>query len=184
MIAINSQKLIGFVADIFRVRASKAEAERIATYLTTANLTGHDSHGVIRVPQYVKWAKEGVIVPDQTIAGGRYAFNRSCGWRLRLRPDGNAAGGENRYRQVQGQRAVGHDAEKFRASGRVGDWAEMAAAEGLISIYFVNAAGSVLVAYGGVGRKLSTAPYCVGIPRPGRDRWCWTSRLPSLPKAR
>jgi uncharacterized oxidoreductase len=45
----------------------------------------------------------------------------------------------------------------------------MAAAEGLISIHFVNAAGSILVApYGGVERRLSTAPYCVGIPRPGQ----------------
>jgi len=45
----------------------------------------------------------------------------------------------------------------------------MAAAEGLVSIHFVNAAGSVLVApYGGVERRLSTAPYCVGIPRQGR----------------
>jgi hydroxycarboxylate dehydrogenase B len=53
--------------------------------------------------------------------------------------------------------------------GRVGDWAEMAAAEGLVSIHFVNAAGSVLVApFGGVERRISTAPYCVGIPRQGR----------------
>ncbi|MBN8982668.1 MAG: Ldh family oxidoreductase, partial [Rhizobiales bacterium] len=53
--------------------------------------------------------------------------------------------------------------------GRVGDWAEMAAAEGLVSVHFVNAAGSVLVApYGGVGRKFSTAHYCVGVPRPGK----------------
>jgi len=53
--------------------------------------------------------------------------------------------------------------------GRVGDWAEMAAAENLVSVHFVNAAGSVLVApYGGVGRKFSTAPYCVGVPRPGK----------------
>jgi uncharacterized oxidoreductase len=54
--------------------------------------------------------------------------------------------------------------------GRVGDWAEMAAAEGLVSIHFVNAAGSLLVApYGGVQKRLSTAPYCVGIPRKGHD---------------
>jgi hydroxycarboxylate dehydrogenase B len=53
--------------------------------------------------------------------------------------------------------------------GRVGDWAEMAAAEGLVSVHFVNAAGSVLVApYGGVERRMSTAPYCVGIPRQGQ----------------
>ena len=54
--------------------------------------------------------------------------------------------------------------------GRVGDWAEMAAAEGLVSVHFVNAAGSLLVApYGGVEKRLSTAPYCVGIPRVGQD---------------
>ena len=54
--------------------------------------------------------------------------------------------------------------------GRVGDWAEMAAAEGLVSVHFVNAAGSLLVApYGGVEKRLSTAPYCVGIPRQGQD---------------
>ena len=50
------------------------------------------------------------------------------------------------------------------------DWAEMAAAEGLVSVHFVNASGSVLVApYGGVDRRFSTAPYCVGIPRAGQD---------------
>ena len=54
--------------------------------------------------------------------------------------------------------------------GRVGDWAEMAAAEGLVSVHFVNAAGSLLVApFGGVQKRLSTAPYCVGIPRQGQD---------------
>jgi uncharacterized oxidoreductase len=54
--------------------------------------------------------------------------------------------------------------------GRVGDWAEMAAAEGLVSVHFVNAAGSLLVApFGGVQKMLSTAPYCVGIPRQGQD---------------
>jgi uncharacterized oxidoreductase len=35
-------------------------------------------------------------------------------------------------------------------------------------VHFVNASGSVLVApFGGTERRLSTAPFCVGIPRPG-----------------
>jgi len=50
MVTIQVQKLIDFVADVFvHTGSSAAEAKRIATYLTTANLTGHDSHGVIRV---------------------------------------------------------------------------------------------------------------------------------------
>ncbi len=68
MITIKPEKLIGFVSDIFaRAGSSKAEAGRVASYLVTANLTGHDSHGVIRVPKYVAWVQDGSIIPDQTI---------------------------------------------------------------------------------------------------------------------
>src|SRR6201989_1703693 len=67
MVTIHVQKLIDFVAEIFtRAESSSEEAKRIATYLTTANLTGHDSHGVIRVPVYIRWKKLGSIVPNQT----------------------------------------------------------------------------------------------------------------------
>ena len=53
--------------------------------------------------------------------------------------------------------------------GRVGDWAEMAAEAGLVSVHFVNASGSVLVApFGGTERRLSTAPFVVGVPRPNQ----------------
>ena len=39
---------------------------------------------------------------------------------------------------------------------------------GLVSIHFVNASGSVLVApYRRGGRRFSTAPLCVGVPRQG-----------------
>ena len=49
--------------------------------------------------------------------------------------------------------------------GRVADWAEMAAEHGLVSVHFVNAAGSPLVApFGSTERRFSTAPYCVGVP--------------------
>jgi uncharacterized oxidoreductase len=50
--------------------------------------------------------------------------------------------------------------------GRVGDWAEMAAVEGFVSIHFVNARASVLVApFGGTERRFSTAPFCAAMPR-------------------
>jgi uncharacterized oxidoreductase len=52
--------------------------------------------------------------------------------------------------------------------GRVGEWAEMAAEHGLVSVHFVNVAGSVLVApFGGIDRRFSTAPVCIGVPRSG-----------------
>lgn len=168
MVTIQVEKLVAFVGDIFvRSGSSKDEAGRIAKYLTTANLTGHDSHGVIRVPRYVAWVKDGSIVPDQTIkltvdtpsivvVDGQYGFGQTVG------PQAVAIG-------IKKAKANGLAAVAVRNTGhigRVGDWAEMAAAEGIVSIHHVNAAGSILVApYGGIERRFSTAPYCVGVPR-------------------
>src|SRR5258708_452740 len=68
MVTLQVQRLIDFVVEVFtRSDSSPEEAKRIATYLTTANLTGHDSHGVIRVPVYIRWKKMGSVVPDQTV---------------------------------------------------------------------------------------------------------------------
>jgi uncharacterized oxidoreductase len=53
--------------------------------------------------------------------------------------------------------------------GRVGAYAETALAAGLISIHFVNVAGSPLVApFGAVERRFSTAPFAIGLPLPER----------------
>src|SRR5437660_7844007 len=172
MVTLQVQNLINFVADVFsHAESSPEEAKRIATYLTTANLTGHDSHGVIRVPVYIKWKKMGSVVPDQTaevlvdtpslaVVDGKFGYGQT------VAPQAVRIG-------IQKCKASGLAAVALRNAGhigRVGDWAEMAAAEGLVSIHFVNAAGSLLVApFGGVQKRLSTAPYCVGIPRQGQD---------------
>jgi hydroxycarboxylate dehydrogenase B len=172
MVTIKVENLIDFVADVFgHTESLPEEARRIATYLTTANLTGHDSHGVIRVPVYVRWKKTGAVVPNQTpeivvdtpslaVVDGKFGYGQT------VTPIAVRLG-------IEKCRKAGLAAVALRNAGhigRVGDWAEMAAAEGLVSVHFVNAAGSLLVApFGGVEKRLSTAPYCVGIPRQGQD---------------
>src|ERR1700721_434230 len=172
MVTIKVPHLIDFVSDIFgHAESSTEEARRVATYLTTANLTGHDSHGVIRVPVYIRWKKMGSVVPNQNaelvvdtpslaVVDGKFGYGQT------VAPQAVRIG-------IEKCKAAGLAAVALRNAGhigRVGDWAEMAAAEGLVSIHFVNAAGSVLVApFGGVQKRLSTAPYCVGIPRHGQD---------------
>jgi len=172
MVTIQVHNLIDFVAEVFsRSESSAEEARRIATFLTTANLTGHDSHGVIRVPLYVSWQKAGLVVPDQiaeivvdtpslAVIDGKFGYGQT------VTPQAVRIG-------IEKCRKAGLAAIALRNAGhigRVGDWAEMAAAEGLVSVHFVNAAGSLLVApHGGVEKRLSTAPYCVGIPRQGHD---------------
>ena len=164
--------LTDFCAEIFqRVGSRPEEARAVAASLVDANLTGHDSHGVLRVPRYVDWVRSGDTVPNQTIArlvdtpviavlDGRHGFGQI------VAPEAVDIG-------VAKAKAAGLSAVALRNSGhvgRVGEWAERAAAAGMISIHFVNAAGSILVApFGGVERRLSTAPFCVGIPREGAD---------------
>src|SRR3954454_15426903 len=171
MVTIQVNNLIDFVTEVFsHSESSPEEARRIATYLTTANLTGHDSHGVIRVPVYIRWKKMGSVVPNQTaeivvdtpslaVVDGKFGYGQT------VTPQAVRIG-------IEKCKKAGLSAVALRNAGhigRVGDWAEMAAAEGLISVHFVNAAGSVLVApFGGVERRLSTAPYCVGVPRKGQ----------------
>jgi uncharacterized oxidoreductase len=171
MIHVKAKALEELVRDIFRkAGCSAAEAERMGKYLVIANLTGHDSHGVQRVPRYLQWLAEGDFVADRTVKvvtdtpvlavlDGQYGFGQT------VAPQAVAIG-------IRKCKEMGLAAVALRNAGhvgRVGDWAEMAAAEGLISIHYVNAASSVLVApFGGVDRRFSTAPYCVGIPRKGQ----------------
>src|SRR4030088_168169 len=172
MVTVQVKNLINFVAEVFaHSDSSPEEATRIATYLTTANLTGHDSHGVVRVPVYIRWKKMGSVVPDQTVdivvdTPSLAVIDGKFGYGQRFTPQAVKIG-------IEKCRNAGLSAVALRNAGhigRVGDWAEMAAAEGLVSIHFVNAAGSLLVApHGGVEKRLSTAPYCVGIPRQGQD---------------
>jgi uncharacterized oxidoreductase len=160
------------VRDIFRSHGcSEAESGRIALYLVRANLTGHDSHGVIRVPRYVAWLRSGEFVPNQSLAvvsenatmavlDGQYGFGQSIG------PEAVQIGMRKAGESGAAIVALRHSAHL----GRIGEWAEMAAEAGLVSVHFVNVAGSQLVApFGGVDRRLSTAPFAVGFPVRGRD---------------
>ena len=65
---IPADPLTGFCAEIFaRVGCQPEEADRVSASLVNSNLTGHDSHGVIRVPRYVDWVHSGDLVPNQSI---------------------------------------------------------------------------------------------------------------------
>ncbi|MBX6425497.1 MAG: malate/lactate/ureidoglycolate dehydrogenase [Variibacter sp.] len=169
---IEAGVLQDFVRDIFAgAGCSAAESARIARYLVAANLSGHDSHGVVRVPRYVQAKLDGKVKADQQVAvltdtpviavvDGKFGFGQT------VAPQAVAIG-------IAKCKAMGLSMVALRNAGhigRVGDYAELAAAEGLVSIHFVNVPGSVLVApFGGVDRRISTAPFCIGVPRPEGD---------------
>jgi uncharacterized oxidoreductase len=52
--------------------------------------------------------------------------------------------------------------------GRIGQWGEQAAAQGLVSLSFVNVISRAIVApFGGADARFGTNPVCVAIPVPG-----------------
>src|SRR4051812_8685924 len=169
---IEADRLRTLVRDIFLAEGcAEAESERIALYLVRSNLTGHDSHGVIRVPRYVGWLREGVLVANQrpTIVMESDAFAVvDAGYGF-----GQTAGPEAVDLGIRKALASGVTIVALRHSGhlgRIGEWAERAAQAGLVSVHFVNVAGSVLVApFGGVDRRFSTAPFSIGYPVSGGE---------------
>jgi uncharacterized oxidoreductase len=164
---IRADTLQGFVAAIFRKAGCDGpEAERIAANLVGTNLTGHDSHGVVRVPRYVDDIRTGRTVPGASVIviaespihavlDGNYGFGQTIGPQA---VDIGIAKAKASGLAVVTLRLCGH-------LGRIGAWAEQAAEAGLVSIHFVNAPGAETVApFGGRGRRLSTNPICIGVP--------------------
>jgi hydroxycarboxylate dehydrogenase B len=149
--------------------SSAEEAGKVAARLVDANLAGHDSHGAIRVPQYVGQVRDGSIVPNRQAE------------LVRETESVTVLDGHFGYGQIVGEQAVQAAIDKARRHGvamsalrraahlgRLGDWAEMAAAAGLASLHFVNATGIPLrvVPHGGREGRGTTNPVAIGIPVP------------------
>ncbi len=171
MPSVAAADLQAFAGRVFHAAGcALEESERIARYLVGANLAGHDSHGVVRIPRYVNLLAEGLVLPGREVRAvvdlpslavldGEFGFGQT------VAPQAVAVG-------VEKCRTQGLAAVALRNSGHIGrvaDWALQAADAGLVSVHFVNAAGSVLVApFDSAQRRFSTAPFCVGVPLPDR----------------
>jgi hydroxycarboxylate dehydrogenase B len=155
-----------------RAGSDTAEARAVADHLIEANLMGHDSHGVIRVAPYIELLRSGKwlanrhakIVKD---AGALVVVDGGQGLGQVIAKEAIELGIERARSHgvaVVGVRHSGH-------MGRIGAWAEQAAAAGLVSLHFVNTTGfGIQVApFGGSDRRLSVNPIALGVPRPGRE---------------
>jgi uncharacterized oxidoreductase len=165
---VPADALEAYVARIFLAAGcDEAEARRIGHHLVSANLAGHDSHGVLRVPRYVQWLRDGKVRAGQTltvvaesathaVVDGNLGFGQTVG---PLAVDLGIAKARDAGLAVVALRNAGH-------VGRVGDWAERAARAGLVSIHFVNVGmGEIVAPFGGTERRFGTNPLCVGVPQ-------------------
>ena len=169
---IPAAELQGHVDAILQAAgASPANASQVASNLVMANLSGHDSHGVGMLPRYVDAIGEGALQPNASVQ-----TKLDIGTLLALDGDGG-------FGQVVGVQAMELAIVRTRQHGscimtlghahhlgRIGHFAEMAVAQGLVSMHFVNVLSRPVVApWGGGDGRFGTNPCCIGIPMSGRD---------------
>jgi uncharacterized oxidoreductase len=168
---LTADALSSFVERIFVASGvPDDEARTVTANLVGANLRGHDSHGVLRVTQYVEFVRQGKYRPGAplkveregpavVVCDGGWGFGQVQAHRLldlilpRAEALGIAAGAA---------RNCGH-------IGRLGDYAERAAERGLILIATVNnnGAGHRVAPPGGRAGRLGTNPLCAAVPTDG-----------------
>ena len=172
MKTVRPQQLIQLVAAIMQAGGCNGgEAQTVARRLVDSNLVGHDSHGVIRVGKYLEWMRAGWVKANQAptiafesdtiaIIDGNRGFGQVVG--EFAGKVGTAKAAKSGIAMV-GLRNCGH-------LGRVGEWAELAAEAGQVSLHFLNTSGAQRVApFGGSDRRLSTNPITIGVPLVGAE---------------
>jgi len=148
----------------------EGDSQLVATLLVKADLRGYSGHGICRIPSYVSWLKDGTTNVEKkptvmregkataVIDGNHYVGQVVAhdGMRLAI---GKAK--EHGVGVVSILRA-GH-------VGRLADYMEMAADQGMVGIGAVSVGAGSVALYGGMQRVTGTNPMAFGIPgRNGR----------------
>jgi len=142
-------------------------ARQVADSLVAADLVGHGSHGVHRIPWYaervaddeVDPAAEPEVVtetPATAVVDGRYGYGQVVG---RYAVDLLAEKAAEHGVAAVGIRNGSH-------LGRMGEWAERTADEGLVYLSVANSQGqgAQVAVPGSAERRLGTHPFTVGVP--------------------
>jgi len=164
--------LSAFAEKLLAAAGADEESSRtVAESLVGANLRGHDSHGVMRIPFYVQRVEEGRLNPCERLKVEKSAPTAFvC--------DGNWGFGQVLCRDLTSRlitraKETGIACGTLRRSahcGRLGEYAEMAAKENLVSIITANTHGAAqrVAPVGGKRPRLGTNPLCIGFPG-GKD---------------
>jgi uncharacterized oxidoreductase len=147
--------------------ATESEAWTAAQALVTSSLMGHDSHGVLRVPEYLGFIEEGTLVPGAVIDLERTGPGTAvvdCGQGF------GAVGGKRAMRAAidiaRDERTACVVTRRSNHVGRLGAYVEMAAAEGMIALATCNSpiSGHFVLPWGGREGRLATNPIAYGVP--------------------
>lgn len=148
--------------------ASQHIADDVAEILVKAHLSGHDSHGVLRIPAYITGIGAGSIKPSAEPEIVSETDNT-------LRVDGHNCFGHyvSRWsirKAIEKSKIVGTCCVSIFNTGhigRLGEYAEEAAKQGCIGLITVGKGGKgagPTVPYGGSEGAFSTNPIAIGVP--------------------
>lgn len=166
-----AEQLTSFAAHLLQAGGLEAdEAALVAESLVGANLRGHDSHGVMRIPYYLDALKKGEVV-----AGAKFSVTKKLP--SVLVADGHWGFGQTQARRMM-DKLIDMGLSHGVASGtmvhcshigRLGEYNEQAADAGLISIIMVNTHGVArrVAPPGGREPRLGTNPLAIGVPAEG-----------------
>ncbi len=168
---VAADRLVAFMGALYGAAGVPAEeAGCVARSLVDANLCGHDSHGVIRTPQYLNAIADGRLrpgapltvikeTPALLVVDGGFGLGQVQAHRLleRLLPKARALGLAAGTLQH-----CGH-------IGRLGEYAEAAAQQRLAFLATVNGHGfgRGVAPPGGIDARIGTNPLCLGVPTSG-----------------
>ena len=173
MPVIQSTTLSNFICSLFQAAgATEENARLVADSLVKSNLAGHESHGVIRAPQYLDSIAQGDLDPAATpvIAQETGAISM--------------VDGQSGFGQVGAHFAMNVTLDKAKTYslaatglfnckhvGRLGEWPQIAADQNFIGLAFCNGGrpGGLVTPYGGAGRRMGTNPIAAAIPVAGRN---------------
>ncbi|MBI4639291.1 MAG: Ldh family oxidoreductase [Candidatus Tectomicrobia bacterium] len=165
---IAGQDLKNLASEIYQaVGTSEIEARHVADFQVGANLNGHDSHGVILLPGYVRSIQRGAIKPGSSIEIVKETQATAV-------VDGHWGFGQTLAKQAmelaiaKAKQSAVSSVTLFHTNhvARLADYTLMASSQGMIGMMTVNGGGlsAQVVPYGGVVGRLGTNPLSIAIP--------------------
>lgn len=170
---VDARALRALTYEIVRGMGASAEtAGQVAGHLVTANLMGHDSHGVLRLAQYVAEQDGGELVPAAEVellreSGVCAVFDAHRGFGQRSTMVATEWVISRAREQGLAAAAVRHSTH----IGRLGEYSERLAGAGLVGVVSVGIAGpgsGRVAPFGGTLPFLGTNPWSIGVPAAGR----------------
>jgi LDH2 family malate/lactate/ureidoglycolate dehydrogenase len=169
MPTLSAADLHRLTAAIFRATGAPDDlATQVADVLVDNHLAGHDSHGILRIPEYVQSVRVGEIVPTArpavlaetpttALVGGNWAFGQVTA----------LFAADLAIEKALHERVAVVSVVQAGHTGRLAAFTERAARRDVVMFMAIGTVGRPITApYGGASAALGTNPVSFSLPNP------------------